>query len=322
MSCCHFCQRNFPNDQAVKAHLRWCPNYSKPKTGSSTRNRVLEPSFSNAKPFDPHFKNAPDVMSSPNPFAGFLDQLTQQFSGPDETARVKQKREALLADLCTRLVDWYHPSESMITPEMGAAAKVAIIEELGTLAIDAMSQSELTLRGTVIRNRLFAPYLRQQQEEKHRQLEKQNREHRRSQQDNVRHARLTTRKAVLVELGVSRALKTGSSRGLPTRVLPLLEWEVRARLETLLIGQETQGQVNETIEAAIEPPLWEWSTRIEQLEHSKRERFLDECLAVATPIAIATWPWVKDIAIKQLCEKFGIQLSPEPGTPTNDECLR
>jgi hypothetical protein len=319
MSCCHFCQRNFPNDQAVKAHLRWCPNYSKPNTGTSTRNRALEPSFSNAKPFDPHFKNAPDVMSSPNPFAGFLDQLTQQFSGPDETARVKQKREALLADLCTRLVDWYHPSEGLITPEMAAVAKVAIIEELGTLAIDAMPQSELTLRGTVIRDRLVAPYLRQQQEEKHRQLEKQKQEHRRSQQNNVRHARLTTRKAVLVELGVGRALKACSSRGFPARALHLLEWEVRARLDALLVGDETEQQVTEAIEAAIERPLWEWTTRIEQLQRSNRERFLDECLAVATPIAIATWPWVKDTAIKQLCEKFGIQPSPEPDTHTNEE---
>jgi hypothetical protein len=46
---------------------------------------------------------------------------------------------------------------------------------------------------------------------------------------------------------------------------------------------------------------------------------LDECLALAVPVAEATWPWVKDIAIKQLCEKFGIQPSPGPGTPTNDE---
>jgi hypothetical protein len=258
-------------------------------------------------------------MPSSNPFTGFLDQLTQQFAGPDETTRVRQKREALLADFCTRLVDWYHPSEGLITPEMAAAAKVAIIEELGTLAIDAMPQSELTLRGTVIRNRVFAPYLRQQQEEKHHQLVKQKQEHRRSQQDTARHARLTTRKAVLIELGVGRALKACSSRGFPARALPLLEWEVRARLDALLVGDETEQEVTETIEAAIEQPLWEWTTRIEQLQRSERERFLDECLALATPIAVASWPWMKDTLIQQLCEQFGIQVSPEPDTHTNQE---
>jgi hypothetical protein len=319
MSCCHFCQRHFPNAQGVKAHLRWCPKYSKPKTGTSSRIRALEPSFSNVKPRDPHLKNAPDVMSSPDPLAGLLDQLTQQFAGPDETARVKQKREALLADLCTRLVDWYHPSEGMITPEMAAAAKVAILKELGTLAIDDMPQSELTLRATVIRNRIFAPYLGQQQEEKDRQLTRDKEELRRSEQDAVRQMRQTTRKAVLIELGVNRALKAASSQGIPHRVFPLLEWEVRGRLETLLTGHETQGQADDTIEAAIERPVWEWTTRIEQLQRSEQERFLDECLALATPIAVASWPWMKDTLIQQVCEQFGIQVAPEPGTPMNDE---
>jgi hypothetical protein len=182
-----------------------------------------------------------------------------------------------------------------------------------------MPQCELTLRGTVIRNRIFAPYLRQLQEEKDRQFTRHKEEVRRSQQDAARHARQTTRKAVLVELGAVRALKAASSQGITPRVLPLLEWEVRGRLETLLTGHETQGQADDTIEAAIERPLWEWTTRIEQLQRSKRERFLEECLALAFPVAEATWPWVKDTLIQQLCEHFGIQISPEPGTPMNDE---
>jgi hypothetical protein len=202
------------------------------------------------------------MMPCSNPFTGYMDQLTQQLAATDETAQAKQKRETLLANLCARLVDCFYLPEGVITPEMAAAAKVAIIDELGTLAIDNMPQSELTLRGTVIRNRIFAPYLRQQQEEKDRKLRTHKEERQRSQQETERHARQTTRKAVLIELGVSRVLKAGSSRGIPPRVFPLLEWEVRGRLETLLTGHETQGQADDTIEAAIERPLWEWTTRI------------------------------------------------------------
>jgi hypothetical protein len=36
-----------------------------------------------------------------------------------------------------------------------------------------------------------------------------------------------------------------------------LEWEVRARLEALLVGDETETQVDETIEASIDWPLLE-----------------------------------------------------------------
>lgn len=314
MSHCHFCQRHFANDQGAKAHLRWCLNYLKGKTDTSIRGWAVERASQTAKRQFPQSQTVPEVVQSSNPFGGFLEQLTQQFAGPDETTRVKQKRQAMLADLCARLVDWYHPLEGVITPEMAAAAKVAILEELGMLAIDDMQQSELTLRGTVIRNRIFAPYLRRQQEDKNRKLTTHKEELRRSQKDTDRQTRRTTRKAVLIELGVSRALKAGSSRGLPIRVLRLLEWEVRGRLEALLIGHETQGQAKETIEAAIEGPLWEWTTRMEQLEAVKRERVVDECLAVAAPVAAATWPWVKDVVIKHLCEKFGIQPSPERET--------
>jgi hypothetical protein len=259
------------------------------------------------------------MVQSSNPFAGVLDQLTQQFTGPNKSTRIKQKRQAMLAELCTRLVDWYYPLEGVITPEMAAAAKVAILEELGSLAIDDMPQSEITLRGTVIRNRIFTPYLRHQKEEKDRKFATQKDELRQRQRDIERQARRTTRKAALIELGVNRALKAGSSQGLPIRVLPLLEWEVRGRLDALLIGNETPVQAKEAIEAAIEGPLWEWITRMEQVEAAKRERVLDECLALAAPLAAATWPWVRDVVIQHLCEQFGIQPSPEPDAHTNAE---
>lgn len=221
--------------------------------------------------------------------------------------------------LCSSLVDWYFPLEGVITPEMAAAAKIAIIEELGRLAIDDMPHSELTLRGTVIRNRIFGPYLRQQKKEKDGQLTIHKEEQRRSQQDTARHARRTTRKAVLVELGVSRALKGSSSRGIPARVFPLLEWEIRARLDAWLAGDETEPEVNETIEAAIERPLLEWSALVQQVQHAKQERLLNHCLELATPVASAAWPWLKDTLIKQVCETFGMQPHSTPEAHRHDE---
>jgi hypothetical protein len=207
----------------------------------------------------------------------------------------------------------------MITPEIAAAGKLAIIDELGTLAIENMPQPELTLRGTVIRNRIFAPYLRQQQEQRDRKLTTHKEELRRNQQDIKGQVRRTTRKAILVELGVSRALKAAASRGLPARAPPLLEWEVRGRLDALLVGDETEQQVNETIEASIERPLFDWAARIEQVQIARRDRLLNEWLALATPVASAAWPWLKDFLIQHWCERFGIQPSPRSETHTNDE---
>ncbi len=320
---CNFCEREFQNTQAVKAHLRWCPNYKKAKNGTKTRKQPIGPALGNSTvlhqdPVAPH-----ETAMDSNPFAGLLaqvtQQITQQLAGPDEATRAKQKREALLTELCSRLVDRYQPLEGLVTPEMAAAAKVAILDELGVLTIDELSQAVLTLRGTAIRDRIFAPHFQQQQNQRDRKSERQHQEALRRQQESDTRAGRTTRKTALVELGISRALKTASSQGIPFRALPLLEWEVRARLETLLVGDETEQQANETIEAAIERPLLDWAARIEQIQSAKRERLLNQCLTLALPVAEATWPWVKDALIKQMCAYFGIQPPPQLDTQTNED---
>jgi hypothetical protein len=235
------------------------------------------------------------------------DQIARQCAGPDEATRLKQKREALLVGLCSNLVDWYHPLEGNVTQEMAAEAKVAILDELGVLPIEALSQTELTLRGTVIRNRVLGPYLRKQHEQAEHQQERQQQDALRRQEESDTRSRRTTRKASLIELGVTRAFNTASSRGIPSRVLPLLEWEVRARLEAWLVGDETEPQVDDIIEASIERPLVDWEGRVEQWRSARRERILNHCLTVALPVAEAALPWVKDAVIKKLCEKFGLQ---------------
>ncbi len=302
MSRCNFCKREFPNPQAVRAHLRWCPQYSKSEKGTSRRISRFDSRLSSSK----SLHQGSVAPESSNPFTNMMDQISHQFAGPDEATRRKQKREMLLAELCSRLVDCYHPLEGGITPDMAVAAKVAILDELDAMAIEDMPPAELTLRGTAIRNRVLAPYLQRQHKQRERQQALLKRDTRRRQRETATQSRQLTRKAALIELGVAWALQSASSRGLTGRALTLLEWEVRARLETLLIGDETEQQVEETIQAAIERPLLDWAVRIEQAESAKRERMLDQCLALAVPIAEATWPWVKDMVTKKLCERFGV----------------
>jgi hypothetical protein len=242
--------------------------------------------------------------------------MTAQLAGPDEASRLKQKRESLLAGLCTSVVDWYYPLEGTVTAEMAVSAKVAIRDELGTVAIDEMPSAELTLRGTAIRNRIFAPYVRRQQELVGRQHERQQRDAQRRQQESGIRTRHATRKTALIELGIIRALKAASSRGIPRRVLVVLEWEVRARLEALLVGDETESQVDETIAAAIDRPLLEWVARVEQVQSAQRERVLDHCLTAALPVVEAAMPWVKNVVVSYLCETFGMQ--PPPASPPNE----
>lgn len=197
MSQCNFCGGEFRNSQAVRAHLKKCSNYQKSKKANATRIQPITPSLPPAGATSQDAP-APSPVTTPADFvSNLMTQMTRQFAGPDEAPRVKQKREALLAGLCTSLVDWYCPLEGVVTPEMAVAAKVAILDELGAVAVDELSQAELTLRGTAIRNRIFAPYLRRQQEQGTLKHERQQQDVTRSQQEaSIRartpHARLSS----------------------------------------------------------------------------------------------------------------------------------
>jgi hypothetical protein len=96
----------------------------------------------------------------------------------------------------------------------------------------------------------------------------------------------------------------------------VLEWEVRARLEALLVGDETESQVDETIEAAIDRPLLEWEARVEHVQSAQRERVMDHCLTAALPVVEAAVPWLKHVVVSYICETFGMQ-SP-PASPPNE----
>jgi hypothetical protein len=128
----------------------------------------------------------------------------------------------------------------------------------------------------------------------------------------------------LIELGISRALQSASSRGFPLRVLVRLEWEIQARLEVLVVGDETDSQVDETIEAAITRPLLEWETRVEQCQSAERQRVLDKCLTVALPVVEAAVPWVQEVAVKYISDMLGMPTTPsssarEPSASSTNE---
>lgn len=305
---CHFCREEFRNCQAVRAHLKTCQAYQKSKDDAA---RASAPSTPSQRPALATAQGAPTPLTPPADLvADLMAQMTAQFAGPDEATRLKQKRESLLTLLLANLVDWYRPLEGVVTPAMVAAAKVAILDELRTHSIEDLSQAELTLRGEVIRNRVFAPFLKEQRSELKQQHEVQQLEKLRAQQHTDTQARRATRKTALIELGISRALQLASSRGFPPRVLVVLEWEIRARLEAWLVGDETESQVDETIEAGIDRPLLEWEGRLEQYQSAERQRVLEKYLTVALPVVEAAVPWVQEVVGNYISTMLGMPPAP------------
>lgn len=306
MNQCHYCDRWFRGPQSVKAHLRHCKPYLNSQDGTP---RVASPSTPSQAPEGATVQSPPESHPLPTPsdiVAHLVTQMTAQFAGPDEATRLRQKRESLLTLLLSNLIDWHRSLEGVVTPEMAAAAKIAILDELHTQSIEDLSQAELTLRGEVIRNRVFAPFLRKQQEELTKQHEVKQREQLRAQQQTDTQARRIIRKTALIELGISRALQSASSRAFPARVLVVLEWEIRARLDAWLVGDEVESQVEEAIEAAITRPLLEWKARMEQFQTAERQRVLEKCLTAAVPVVEGAVPWVQEVVVKYICDMLGM----------------
>jgi len=312
---CHYCGREFEGSQNVKAHLRRCPNYLKFKDSAA---KATSPNTPLQGPALATAHDPPVLTLLSEAMAQFATQIAAQCAGPDEATRLRQKRESLLTLLLIKLVDWYRSPEGVVTPEMAAAAKVAMLDELRPQPIENLSDAELTLRGAVIRNRVFAPFLKEQQAELKKQHHVKQLEKLRTQQYIETQARRTTRKTALIELGVSRALQSASSRGFPPRVYVMLEWEIRARLEVLVVGDETESQVDETIEAAISRPLLEWTKHVEQCESAERQRVLDKCLTVALPVMEAAVPWIQDVVVDYICTTLGMPPSPSSSASEAD----
>ena len=316
MSQCNFCKKEFRNAQATRAHLKTCTAYqdAKRKDGRLMPLCPASPRGSTPPP------QGPIEPMSPIDFLSILKHHTTPLvATPDDAARRKEKREALIAELCCIYVDCYRPVDDVVTSDMIVAAKVAITDELGALPVEALPQTELALRAQAVRNRVWDPYFLAQKQQLEHKKEQRQQEMLRLQGEAAAQAHRTTHKAVLMEIGVARALKAFRSRGITTdRDLALFEWEVRGRLETLLGGDETGCQAEEAIKAAIEAPLLEWEKRRDQARLAKRQRIVTQCVTLVLPIVEAAAPFLMAMVISKFREKPGTQPSTGPTTPTKE----
>jgi hypothetical protein len=302
---CNFCQREFGNSQGAKAHLRTCQKYHEYKEKKARANVPSGSATCTAFPETP--QSSTDLA---NPFAGLTEQILRQCAGPDEATRVKDHRNAVLMTLCSDVIDWYRPQDGVVTPDMAVAAKVAILDELGTSAIETIPQTELTLRATAIRNAVLAPYFRAQKQAREREQELRQEEGQRVQKQVAAEERRSRRKAGFVALGVGRALHAAKARDFPHHALVMLEWEVGERLNTLLVGDETEQDIEHVIEASLDRPLLQWGQRLEHARVARRERMINHCLTASLPIVNAALPWMQEVIVKKVCETFGVQPSP------------
>src|SRR4029078_11897078 len=100
---CHFCREEFRNCQAVRAHLKKCPEYQKSKDAAA---KATSPSTHSQGPALATAHGPPVLNALSEAMAQFATQISAQFAGPDEATRLRQKCESLLTLLLVNLVDW------------------------------------------------------------------------------------------------------------------------------------------------------------------------------------------------------------------------
>jgi hypothetical protein len=147
---CHFCGASFRNRQAVRAHLRHCSAYQGRQAKTGSRQGRL--------PVDglaPH-NGAAELRT--------LLEAHEKRRREEAAAARKQKRRQLIQRVKDQVVGQYRSSGYTIPAETKARALTDIERELSALALEELPEWELVQLAEGIRDQLYGPAMRAQDE--------------------------------------------------------------------------------------------------------------------------------------------------------------
>ncbi len=328
MRLCNFCKREFRSRNAVVAHLRFCPQYR-----AVHRQRALTPRvLANAPPRSGSSQGASRIHhhtpypphTPANPFSHLLDQLNKALQPPENApsgkeARAKEHRARLQAAKA-QAVDEYRPNAGTVTARIRGEAKAALERELAGLPLEELPPQEVLELAQAVRDRLYEPYLRQQQEEAVRQQEHAEKRRARAIRIMQEERQWADRKAELIEEAVHRARSECRARQLSSRDQLSVELDLRARLDRELNGGEPLPEAYALIEKVMKFRLEESDAKraADQAKEAREWRELLMTLAVLLLAAIGL-PWLIRKLKEWLTSKFGVEFPPEPEPPQGQQ---
>jgi len=230
---CNFCQRSFRNTQAVRAHLKACPAYTRlpkatlPRVGNTPRT-VSVPDRDPG--VDSPWENVP-WSNLPRPQRARIVPGTGQKASPSGLARwmIQSVKDQVIGS-------WWSPGHT-IPSETKAQALVAIEQELSRLPMDQLPRTELVTIAEGIRDRIYRPVIQAQQ---------------RAQEEEERRRQQARQRTTLIAAGVTYANQVlRQQHDVESWTRLDLEQKVKRAVEQAIVGSESEADLRALVDRLL-----------------------------------------------------------------------
>jgi hypothetical protein len=273
MATCQFCQRQFRNTQAVRAHLKACPTYHdrdqvlSPALGSAALGTVPEATSAGAEFADEDAGRQDRREAARERAQERADRQAEREIGPflrrvTEERRARHRRE-LIQSVKNQTIgawSWQHPT---IPADVKADALLQIERKLSGLPLEELPRHEVVRIAEGVRDRLFRPVLEAQEVARRRARAEEEAGRRAKLDEDAAHRReeaaareRAEAKQRLLERGMSvvdRELRADPDLD-PTEREHLRKW-VQGELENELNGEESREDVDDLVDNILEEEL-------------------------------------------------------------------
>ncbi len=323
MNICQFCHRSFKNRQGFVAHSKSCSKYQKAKAQQKAPNSSIGKELQRDGLGTDSSKRAAQQPHADDPMAAFKALLGESghSSIGDRSASVASRRRLLLQRAKQQAIDAYIASEGNVTPVMRGEAHKAIEIELSQYPLEEFSSSEILERTMAIRDKVYAPYFRQEREERERQamqdrerLEQIIRERRTAEKHECR-------KTLWMELARHKIVAGCQRRGLPTGAKLSLELVIEQRVQMTLAGTESEQEAEEVIEFVINQHFQVLDEQKSARVAQKRQQLIDQVGDVAiglTPLAMGLAKPFLQKGMAWVAGKVGVSTPPSPNVASQE----
>lgn len=267
---CNFCGKSFRNRQAVRAHLKGCPDYRQmpkatvPSVGST-------PGTSGLRDRNPHTQLTPD----PGPARDRPRHPTPRIAaGASQKPNITELSRLTIQSVKDQVIDSWWSLNHTIPSEAKAQALVAIEQELSKLLVDQLPRSELVTIAEGIRDQFYQPVIQAQQRARNEEDRKRNQSRQRT---------------ILIAAGATHANRSLRQQQDLDGVSRLdLEQKVKRALEQEVDGSESEADVQARVDDLLEREL-------KAIQQERREQARRPLIEHGIAYATRELDWEEDL---------------------------
>ena len=322
MAWCTYCRRRFCSEQAVKAHLKHCTRYHADKNQKSAAlgkqpKAAATPAATSTPPAS-IAGGSPDLAVPWGELKESMDEFSRKLNEPPST---QQRRRAILQATKAQVIDSYRTSVGQVTMAMRGAAKIAIERELATSPLEELPLEEVLELSTAIRDRIYAPEFRTQEQEAEQHRVEQKAQQRKELEALGTLIRAARRKNLFISQATSQALRYCEEKGVVGLECLTSLGDIKSRLTEFLTGDEAIPEAQVIVQGVLDAKFAELDAMLAAARAKADEKWREKVAGLfllggvlVLPILAAAYPTQTAQVFAWLERIFGWPATAEPTT--------